>query len=74
MEGEIILRQTVERLNEGKCCAQDDRWTARLSRLSERVERGIYALTPSGTVALQTYVGRFAAPLILIRSQVATSV
>jgi hypothetical protein len=31
----------------------------------ERVERGIYALTPSGAAALQTYLGRFAAPVCL---------
>lgn len=31
----------------------------------ERVERGIYALTPSGATALQTYLGRFAAPVCL---------
>jgi hypothetical protein len=32
----------------------------------ERVERGIYALTPTGVQALTVYIGRFAAPACLI--------
>lgn len=31
----------------------------------ERVERGIYAVTPAGTKALETYKGRFEAPVCL---------
>lgn len=37
----------------------------------ERVERGIYALTPSGAAALETFRGRFAAPACLSESSAA---
>jgi hypothetical protein len=31
----------------------------------ERVERGIYILTPAGAAALQTFAGKFAVPACL---------
>ncbi len=37
----------------------------------EKVERGIYALTPAGAAALKSFVGRFAAPACLNPAQAA---
>lgn len=37
----------------------------------ERVERGLYALTPAGQTALQTFAGRFAAPKSLAEPRAA---
>jgi hypothetical protein len=54
------LRVDAEAPNAGRILLQD------VYGWFERVERGIYALTPSGTAALQTYLGRFATPVCLV--------
>jgi hypothetical protein len=54
-----LLRLDAEAPNAGRILRDD------VYGWFERVERGIYTITPSGTAALQTYLGRFAAPLCL---------
>jgi hypothetical protein len=54
-----VLRADAEAPNAGRILRDD------VYGWFERVERGIYALTPAGVQALTAYVGRFAAPACL---------
>lgn len=54
-----ILRIEAEAPNAARILLQD------VYGWFERVERGVYALTPAGTQALTVFVGRFAAPACL---------
>jgi hypothetical protein len=54
------LRISAEAPNAGRILLED------VYGWFERVERGIYTLTPAGAQALTVYVGRFAAPACLV--------
>ncbi len=60
-----LLRIDAEAPNAGRILLQD------VYGWFERIERGIYALTPAGTTALATFTGRFAPPQCLGVAQAA---